>query len=136
MVYPSPEIKQLILNWYERIASGEMVAASEHILSQEQGFLALGTDATEWFWDRTDLIRAYRETAKLGKPEINVKQIEAFQEGTVGWALDTVMLRRPGSSEIPMRHTFVLHQEDDGWKVIHAHYSFPTPDETSVPAEE
>jgi ketosteroid isomerase-like protein len=127
MVSPSPEIRQLILDWFERISSGEMVAAAEYILSQEQSFLALGIDATERFWDRTELIGAYRETAKLGKPEINVKQIEAFQEGTVGWALDTVMLRRPGQSEIPMRHTFVLHQEDDGWKVIHAHYSFPIP---------
>lgn len=136
MISPSPEIKQLILDWYERISSGEMVAAAEYILSQEKDFLALGTDATNGFWDRTDLICAYRETAKLGKPEINVKQIEAFREGSVGWALDTVMVRRPGMNEIPMRHTFVLHQEDGEWKVIHAHYSFPATDETSVPTEE
>lgn len=130
MVIQSPEIKQLILNWYKRIESGEMVEAAEHILSQEHGFLALVPDATEWFTGRAELIKAYVETAKLGKPEINVKQIEAYQEGSVGWAVDTVMFRRPGKSKIPMRHTFVLHQENGEWKVVHAHYSFSVPRES------
>ena len=134
MVTQSHEIKELILEWSERIASGEMVTAAEYILSCEQGFLAIGTGATEWFWDRADLIRSYGETAKLGRPEINVQRIEAYREGPVGWAVDTVILRRPGLSEISMRHTFVLHQEGSEWKVIHAHYSFPVPDESTAPA--
>jgi ketosteroid isomerase-like protein len=110
-----------------------MVAAAEYILSFEQGFLAIGTDANEWFGAREDLIRAYSETAKLGQPKINVQRIEAYQEGPVGWAVDTVMLSRLGKSEIPMRHTFIFHQEGGEWKVIHAHYSFPMPDEGIAP---
>ena len=111
-----------------------MVGAAEYILSHEKGFLAIGTDTAEWFCDRADLIRAYGETAKLGRPEINVRRIEAYQEGSVGWAVDMVIFRRPGKSEIPMRHTFVLHREGCEWKVIHAHYSFPIPDESTVSA--
>ena len=135
MVTQSSEIRKLILKWYERIASGEMVASAEYILSHEQGFLAIGTDATEWFLDRAGLIKVYRETAKLGRPEIKVQWIEAYQEGSVGWAVDMVMVRRPGKNEIPMRHSFVLHQEGNEWKVIHAHYSFPVPGESTVSAE-
>lgn len=134
MVIQSPEIEQLILDWYHRIVSGEIVAAAESILSHQSGFLALGTAASEWFSDRADLVKAYAETARLGPPKIEVRQIEAYREGTVGWAVDTVMLKRPGKSEIPMRHTFVLHQEGGEWKVVHAHYSFPAPDETAPPA--
>ncbi len=133
MVTRSPEIKELILEWYRHIASGEMVTAAEHILSREQGFLAIGTDASEWFGERASLIQAYTNAAKLGPPEISVQRIEAFQEGPVGWAADTVALRRPGKTEILMRHTFVVHQQKGKWKVIHAHYSFPAPDETTEP---
>ncbi len=133
MVTPSPEITDLILEWYRRITAGEMVAAAEQILSREQGFLAIRTDATEWFGDAADLIRAYGEAANLGRPEIDVRRVEAYREGPVGWAVDTVLLRRPGKSEVPMRHTFVLHQEGGEWNVIHAHYSFPLPDDSTGP---
>lgn len=129
MVVPSPEVKKLILDWYNQIASGEMAVAAEYFLSQDQSFLAVGTDVTEWYKDRDELIKAYGKAATLGKPEINVKQIEAYREGSVGWVVDTVILKRPGKSEIPMRHTFILHQENSEWKVVHAHYSFPAPDE-------
>jgi ketosteroid isomerase-like protein len=131
----APEIEALILEWYRRIASGEIVAAAEHILSREQGFVAIGTDPAEWFGDRADLIRAYGETVTLGPPEINVRRIEAHMEGTVGWAADSVVVKRPGKTKIPMRHTFVLHQEEGEWKVVHAHYSLPVPDESSTAAE-
>jgi ketosteroid isomerase-like protein len=113
-----------------------MVTAAKHILSREQGFLALGIDATEWFRSRAELIKTYGETARLREPEINVKQIEAYREGSVGWAVDTVMFRRPGMSEITMRHNFILHQENGEWKVVHAHYSFPVHDEGSLAVEE
>jgi ketosteroid isomerase-like protein len=131
----APEIKALILEWYRRLASGEMVAAAEDVLSREQGFVAIGTDPAEWFGDRADLIGAYSETAKPGPPEIIVRQIEAYREGTVGLAADTVILKRPGKSKIPMRHTFVLHQEGGEWQVVHAHCSFPVPEESTAPAE-
>ncbi len=127
MVIPSLEIKQLILDWYCQISSGEMVAAAKQILSEDPTFLALGTSITEWICGREELIRAYSEVAALGNPEIHIQQLEAYQEGSVGWAVDTVILRRPGKHEIPMRHTFVFHQENGEWKVIHAHYSFPFP---------
>lgn len=129
MITSSPEIKQFILDWYRRIESGEMVAAAEQVLSKEPAFLALGTDTTEWFDVRTDLIEAYKQTEKLGKPVIDVRRLVAYCEGSVGWAVDTVLFTRPGKRQIEMRHTFVLHLENGEWKVIHAHYSFPTPDD-------
>jgi ketosteroid isomerase-like protein len=131
-VKQSPEIESLIREWYRRIAAGEMVAAAEDYLSVEQGFVAIGTDASEWMDDRENLIGAYRETARLGPPEINVQRIETFSEGTIAWAVDVVEFKRPNGIENEMRHTFVLHQENGQWKVVHAHYSFGLP-EVSAP---
>ncbi len=134
MLQETSEIKMLILEWYRRIAAGDMVAAAETMLSGEQGFLAIGTDTEEWMEDRESLIRAYAETARSGPPEIDIRCIEAFQEGSVGWAVDKVVFKRPNGVEKTMRHTFVLHQEGGQWKVIHAHYSFGIPEESAPPS--
>ncbi len=124
----SPEIKTLILDWYRRIEAGEMVEAAKEMLSVEQGFLAIGTDPEEWMDNRQALIQAYTETAQLGPPEIDVRSIEAYREGSVAWATDVVVMRRPNGLPKIMRHTFVLHQEGGQWKVVHAHYSFGNPE--------
>lgn len=129
----SPEIESLIRDWYRRIAAGEMVAAAERMLSGRPGFVAIGTDAVKRMEDRAGLIQAYRDTAKLGPPEISVCCIEAYKEGSVAWAADMIVLRRPHGLEKVMRHTFVLHQEDGQWKVVHAHYSFGMPEDSAPP---
>ncbi len=130
----SSEIETLILEWYQRIQAGDMVAAAESMLSNEQGFVAIGTDLTEWWEDRKDLIQAYTLTSRLGPPKIDVQCIEAFQEGNVAWVADIVVFKRPNGATKTMRHTFVLHQEDSHWKVIHAHYSFGIPEENATRA--
>ncbi len=130
----SPEIQLLILDWYRRIEAGEMVRAAEDIFSGEQGFLAIGTDAEEWMDDRQALIQAYADTSRLGPPEIDVRSIEAYREGSVAWVADRVVMKRPGGVEKLMRHTFVLHEEGGRWKVVHAHYSFGIPEEGAAAA--
>ncbi len=134
MMTQSPEIQALILDWYQRIAAGDMVAAAEEMLSAGQGFVAIGTDPGEWMKDRQALIQAYAEAAGLGLPEINVQCIEAFREGSVAWAADRVVMKRPNGVPKIMRHTFVLHLEGGQWKVVHAHYSFGISEESAAAA--
>ncbi len=134
MMEQSPEIKALILDWYRRIEAGEMAAAAEDMLSGEQGFVAIGTDPEEWIDDRHALIQAYAAAARLGPPEINVRSIEAYQEGSVAWVVDRVVMKRPNGVPKMMRHTFVLHEEGGQWKVVHAHYSFGIPEESAAAA--
>lgn len=130
----SPEITALILEWYRRIAVGDMVAAAEDMLTGESGFIAIGTDPGEWIGDRLSLIQAYRATARIGPPQIDVRCIEAYQEDDVAWAADQVVFKRANGIEKVMRHTFVLHRENGQWKVVHAHYSFGIPEDSVPPA--
>ncbi len=134
MMLQSPEIKALILDWYRRIEAGEMAASAEDMLSGEPGFVAIGTDAEEWMDDRQALIQAYGETSRLGPPQVDVRCIEAYQEGGMAWVADKVVMKRPNGVEKIMRHTFVLHQEGGTWKVVHAHYSFGIPEESASAA--
>ena len=130
MITPSAEIEQLIRRWYQRIEAGEMVSAATDLLSCDAAFRAIGTDKDEWFAHRAGLITAYGKAAEAGPPQIEVERIDAFSEGPVGWAVDEVLVARPGTQPILMRHTFILRREEGVWKVIHGHYSLPAPDGT------
>lgn len=136
MVTRSTEIEQVIREWYRRIEAGDMVAAANNVLSRDDSFRALGTDHDEWFALRDHLIEAYGRAAALGPPQITLQRLEAFCEGSIGWAEDQVELTRPGRASIIMRHTFVLRKEEGQWKVVHAHYSLPAPDGSSPPARQ
>jgi len=120
---PSTELQDLILQWYDSISSGDMLGLAERLFSHQDGLLTIGSDPTEWWEGFEPIIRAYRATASTGGLEIKVDDLQAYSEGTVGWAADRVVLKMHNGVQAPLRHTFVLHQENGEWKIVHAHYS-------------
>jgi hypothetical protein len=51
-------------------------------------------------------------------------QLQAYREGSVGWAIDRdASFRLPDGTQIPFRNTCVFVQEDGEWKAIHLHAS-------------
>jgi ketosteroid isomerase-like protein len=121
-VIESPEIRDLIVNWFNAIQAGVAAPAADAMLSWEPGFVAIG-DQGEWLADREGLLEAYRTLTEAGPPEIRVLALDAYSEGTVGWAADAVLATWNDGRRAVMRHTFVLHQELGEWRVVHAHYS-------------
>ncbi len=81
--------------------------------------------------DQTD--RAKQEKADIEnikrKITIKVKDLKAFCEGTVGWVMDRTLYIFPNGAEVPIRHTYVFHQENGEWKAVHVHYSIGVPNE-------
>ena len=129
---PSTELRAFILQWYDSISSGDMLGSVERLCSHEAGLLAVGSDPTEW-WDCFDaVIGAYRATASKGGRAIEVDDLRAYREGTVSWVADRVVLKMPNAVEVPLRHTFVFHQENGEWKIVHAHYSIGVTNEAIV----
>jgi hypothetical protein len=119
----SDELKTLILQWYRSKTVGEVLDLIEHLFSHQEGFMAIGTDPTEWWQNSQEIINGYRAMAKDDIVDIKVGDLIAYSEGTVGWVADRVVYTIPNGIKIPMRHTFVLHKENDEWKIVHVHYS-------------
>ena len=117
-----PEIRDLILGWFNAIQAGDAVPAADALLSEDEGFVAIGEHG-EWLGDRESLIEAYRALTVSGPPEIRVLALEAYCEGSVGWAADAVSAAWKDGRRAVIRHTFVLHQEERVWRIVHAHYS-------------
>ncbi|HEX5851126.1 MAG TPA: nuclear transport factor 2 family protein, partial [Rubrobacter sp.] len=58
-----------------------------------------------------------------------VRELDAFVEGTVGWASSRFSWRRTDDREIPMRWSAVFPREDGEWKLVQAHASVGVPNE-------
>jgi hypothetical protein len=123
----SIELKTLILQLYEGEKSGNISDFAEQLFSHDENFLALGSDPDEWWENPEPILRGYKVMASMDGFRIKVNDLKAYSEGMVGWVVDRVAITLPNGAQIPLRHTYILHKENNKWKIVHAHYSIGVP---------
>lgn len=124
-----PELKNFILQLYEKEASGGLFDFARHIYSRQDGVLLIGSEPNDRYEGYESIILFY-EAAGAAVLEIKVDDLKTYCEGAFGWVVDYVTARLPNGIEIPVRHTYIFHQEEDGWKIAHAHISVGVSDES------
>jgi adenylate cyclase len=121
---PSEEIRRIIARWLIANREGDIDAVFNRV-SQAPGMLAIGTDADEW-WHSHELPVWRSQLQELGRMPVTWDEIEAWEEGSVGWAATKITI--DGAKErYEARGTYVLHLERDEWKVVQVHWSLPRP---------
>ena len=125
MTLPSPELAAITRRWVTFMVSqkGEAMA---NMLSKQEPLLFCGTADTEIY--RGAFLRKNYPThvneIPLGKQE-NV-EIEAWENGEMGWAFWQGDIRFPNNSEAGRaRVTLIFALEEGVWKIQHIHNSFP-----------
>ena len=121
---PSEEIRRIIERLTRAIAQGD----SESVLgrlSHHPGTLVVGSDPAEW-WRGHDAHAVWgRQLEEFdGSFLVRAKEIDAWEEGGVGWATVKETIDWGGKT-IEGRASYILHLEHDEWKVVHVHYSYP-----------
>lgn len=120
---PSEEIRRVIHRWMVAISEGDADAALARV-SEHPGALMIGTDPAEWWHGQEALAIWGRQIEELGTFAVSWDEIEAWEEGTVGWA--SVKARIDGAEEsFDARATYVLHLERGEWKIVQVHWSLP-----------
>jgi len=121
----SEEIRRVIERWTKAVAEGDHDSALER-LSEHPGTLMIGNDPDEWW--HGDEARAIWEhqLEQLGSFPVTGHEIEAWEEGTVGWASVKETITSQGTT-FDARATYVLHLERGEWKVVQVHWSLPKP---------
>ena len=141
---PSDELKSLILLLYKKENDEGLFRFAQELYSKEDGVLVIGSEPGEGYAGYEGVLEFYRREGET-HPEVEVKDIQAFTKNGFGWVVDRVSARLPGGMKVPVRHTYLFHQEGNTWKVIHAHISVGIPDKdlgtifqktTREPAEE
>ncbi len=129
-MHPSTELRELTIQIAHAIGTGDVAVLERHT-SRQPGTTFLGTDPDEWWTDLASLRQAV-----IGQRAVGVEVIPgdplAFQEGTVGWAVDRGLRFRVGEQETPFRMSAVYHQEDGLWKMVHFHSSIGVPNEDAI----
>ena len=121
---PSEEIRRIVDRWTKAIAEGDADSVLAR-LSEHPGTLMIGTDAAEWWHGREAHAVWRRQIEELGDAlAVTTVEIEAWEEGTVGWASVREAIAFDGE-ELDARSTYILHLERGEWKVVHIHWSFP-----------
>ena len=122
----SDELGDLVLKWYERFSSGDIVSIAESLFSRQDGVLSIGTDPNEWWEGYKDIIESRKQT---GAFQVKAGDLKAYCEGTVGWVADRMTFKGSDGTEFAFRHTAVLHKENGQWKVVQQHVSVGVPNE-------
>ena len=126
---PCTELKNLVLQNYEKEASGEILEVVRSSYSRQEGVTVVGTDPNEWF-EGYDAILGFYAPADGHKLDVKVDVLKAYCEGTIGWTIDRVTVKLPNGVELPIRHTRIFQKEDKGWKIVHNHISIAVPNES------
>jgi class 3 adenylate cyclase len=124
-VEPSEEIRRIVERWTRAHAEGDHESALAR-LSELPGTLIIGNDPNEWWHGKEARAIWARQLEELGSFPVASYEVEAWEEGTVGWASVKETITSSGAS-FDGRATYVLHLERGEWKVVQVHWSLAKP---------
>jgi hypothetical protein len=123
----SEAVAGALRTFFVKNASGD-TSTFDEVVTAEEGVLAIGSAAREWFAGQDAVRRAYGVEGF----QIDVGDIAAWENGDTGWAAAKPMFGIPGGPSLRLRFTAVFVREAGSWKLAHLHGSYPVPDETAM----
>jgi adenylate cyclase len=121
----SEEIRRIVERLTRATAEGDHESALLR-LSELPDTLIIGNDPNEWWHGDEARVIWARQLEELGAFPVTSYEVEAWEEGTVGWAcVKETVTSSAGSFD--GRATYVLHLERGEWKVVHVHWSMAKP---------
>jgi len=126
----SPDVAAATQKFYDALSAGDADTATA-VLSTTDGALMIGTDPDEWITDQRAIVDLF--TAQVGAGvKVRSGDIQAYEEGSVGWVADRSTFILPDGSEVPVRVTAVFHQEHGQWRMIQSHASLGVSNEEAM----
>lgn len=125
---PSQELRDAVMRAVQDLVA-KNASAFLGLYSREPGVIVIGTAPTEWLEGFAAFEPMLRATVEGGSGMMPQDiQIQAWQEGSVGWAATQWTGRLPNGGMIKFRNTGVFHLESGAWRCVHQHSSVGVPD--------
>lgn len=120
----SRELETLVAAWFDAASRGDGSLVDRHVSGSDDARL-IGSDPAEWLRGGTAIAEFLRGevTGAGGTVRFTPSEVEAQQEGTVGWATAKLLIRLPDGRHVSPRWSAVLHLEDGVWKFVQTHAS-------------
>lgn len=125
----SPELRSIIAGWFESVTEGDPSWAENHV-SRRDGVRLVGTDPGEVL-EGEKAAEFLKEEVKAmgGTVKVSLGDVEAYQEGSVGWGLARPTIILPNGVQVSVRWSGVFHREDGIWRLVQLHASVGIPNE-------
>lgn len=124
---PSEHVARALVTFFVKNTTGDR-ATFDEVVSSEEGVIAIGSAAREWFEGQSAVRGAYGTEGV----EIDPGPIHAWENGDTGWAVARPTFSVPGGPSLRLRFSAVFVREAGEWKLVHLHGSYPVPDETAM----
>lgn len=120
----SPEIEQLIHDWFDSASRGDPALIDKHV-SPEEDVRLVGSDPGEWLRGGDSIAEFLRGevTGAAGNVTFTPSDTEAFQQGPVGWAATRLTIALPDGRRVTPRWTAVFVRSDGAWQFVQTHAS-------------
>lgn len=119
-------VKEAWVRFCDGVSKGD-VERFDDIVSQEAN-LVIGTGPGEMVTTREQMRFGF-ETEGV---TLESRDVSAYEEGSLGWAVDEPKFGFPDGSSFDCRVTAVARKEGATWRLVHAHFSVGVPDEEVV----
>jgi hypothetical protein len=120
VIRESPELAAVAKRWVDAFMDGDG-AAMANLVSRDEATRYIGTDPAEW-WRGTEVATALpahiQEIQERVTPKLELGQIEAFEQGTAGWAIIVGTVQFADISSFDIRTILVFALEEGVWRVV------------------
>jgi ketosteroid isomerase-like protein len=126
----SSAIEDLVKAWFHAATTGDASVVDLHV-SREPGVRLIGSDPGEWLSGGEEIgafLRGEVEGA-AGAVTFSPADIEAYEEGSVGWGTARLTISMPDGRWVSPRWSAVFHREDDVWRFVQTHASIAVPND-------
>ena len=123
-MHRSLEIEQLVHAWFDAASRGDAALVDAHV-SLADATRLIGSDPSEIYAGGLAVVEFLKGEVESagGHATFAPADIEAFSEGTVGWATTRLKITMPDGKYVAPRWSAVFHREDGAWKFVHTHAS-------------
>jgi ketosteroid isomerase-like protein len=120
----SPELEQLVRDWFAAASAGDPTMVERHVSSDEDARL-IGSDPAEWLRGGPNIAEFLRGEVEGAGGDVSFtpSETEAFSVGDVGWTATKLAIALPDGRRIAPRWSAVFVRADGAWKFVQTHAS-------------
>lgn len=119
----SQNLATITRGWFESVRNADPGWAERYVSHHAQARL-IGTDPGELLTGTAVANFLRNEATSLeGRAQVDPGEVEAFEEGEVGWVFAQPVVSFAGGPPVRPRWTAVFHREEGEWKLVQLHAS-------------
>ncbi len=120
---PAADLVLVARRYFDAAASGRAAAWVADHLGDPDGFRVIGTDQDEVLTGEDAVAFLVSGDGHARDVTVDLRDVEAFQRGSVGWVFALPRLSRSGQPAVDLRWTAVFVRRTTRWELVQVHVS-------------